>query len=235
MVSGSLQVVARGLASEIAGYFVHVASGPLVTTSDPFLLPVWAQHQLAGKLRAASALRRRPTPGAVYLVRPPWHPPPTAPGKWPHVRRVTRWARLPSSWASPKWRISSILPLEEARPAHWFKLAAHNGCSADCLKFEPGACRLPMQGYPRSVCWNTMLGRFEACEGEQGTRMSLQWGIAGFRPKMELRPWSTACVCHTTALAWPGLARRPLDVVFEMIWEARWNCLRYISKHFIPW
>ena len=30
--------------------------------------------QLAGKLPAASTLRRRATPGAVYLVRPPWHP-----------------------------------------------------------------------------------------------------------------------------------------------------------------
>ena len=120
---------ARGLlASEISRFQIGGSSAagyvaahwpPLVTTSDPFLLAVWGPplqwsgaHVSAGsKLPAASTLRRRPTPGAVYLVRPPWHPAPTAPRKWPHMWRCRRWCRhtCSPSWAWAKWGISCLL------------------------------------------------------------------------------------------------------------------------------
>lgn len=45
-------------------------------------------------------------------------------------------------------QVANILPLQEARHAHWFKLVvmAQAACSTDCLKFVPGACQLPLQG-----------------------------------------------------------------------------------------
>ena len=45
-------------------------------------------------------------------------------------------------------QVGNILPVEEARRAHWFKLVvmAQAACSTDCLKFVPGACQLPLQG-----------------------------------------------------------------------------------------
>ena len=146
MVSGSLQVVARGLASEIAGYFVHVASGPLVTTSDPFLLPVWSPplqwsgaHVSAGRQITGSLYASAKTHAGSCLSRAATLAPGTN-GSKKVTTHVTMPTMMPAHLLSvlSMSQVGNILPVEEARQAHWFKLVvmAQTARSKDCLNVE---------------------------------------------------------------------------------------------------
>lgn len=191
LVRSSLQVVAGGLASKISLQIGGSWAACYCSWPGPAGHHVWPlssgglgpTNHLAGKLPAASTLRRRATPGAVYLVRPPWHPAPTGPGKWPHMWRCRGWSQTwpPPSWASVKWQISGSWG---SGTASWLVEMSGNGTSCCLLhglsQICAGACQRPMQGelwfvHPRQSFEE------DVKEGRQLVRdtWGREWGMAG--------------------------------------------------------